>query len=118
MGKIGSTPVGLKTEPREASFPWLRRCYGSRLQLHVQLQTWSTSNFHPLAGLRLELALEPAVEPSERAPFSTRLVQALRRRPSLGSRHAALSVRAAIKATNQCYAAGAFYVGYFAANFC
>ena len=60
--------MGLKTEPREASFPWLRHCYGSWLQLHVQLQTWSTSNFHPLAGLRLELALEPAVEPCQRGP--------------------------------------------------
>ena len=60
--------MGLKTEPREASFPWLRRCYGSRLQLHVQLQTWSTSNFHPLAVLRLELVLEPTVEPCQRGP--------------------------------------------------
>jgi len=41
------------------------------------------------------------------AGLKARLVQALRRRPSLGSRHAALSVRAAIKATNQCYVAGA-----------
>ena len=55
-------------EPREASFHWLRRSYGSRLQLRLQLHTWSTCIFNPLAGLRLELALEPAVEICQRGP--------------------------------------------------
>jgi hypothetical protein len=55
-------------EPDGATFSWLCLLCARRKGLHVQLLGWSHSIFTRFAGLRVELRLEPELEPCQTGP--------------------------------------------------